>query len=468
MNFIVLDIILLVAFCIFLSVFLYVKRKNVKREGLLFLYKTSWGMKIIDYVGGKYKRTLNFFSYIIVFSGYLLMAGVLYMVGQLIYIYAAMPDVARAVKVPPIMPLIPYLPQMFKLDFLPPFYFTYWIVILVIIAVSHEFAHGIYSKLYGVRVKSTGFGFLGPFLAAFVETDEKKMAKKPKFQQMAILGAGTFANVITSVLFFIILIIFFAFSFSASGVVFDTYAYSAVAVSNISSINGITANNQNYTSMIDQIEGISEVEANNKTYLTTREMFQKQEKNQGYIILYDDSPAVRAELIGAITEINNNKITSRDDLRNELAKYKPGDNITITTKINDTSKKYEVTLLASPGNETLPWLGIGFYETTQKGIISKTYLKLSSYFKEPHVYYEPKYEASVFIYNLLWWIILISVSVALVNMLPVGIFDGGRFFYLTMFGIFKNEKIASKIFHFVTYLFLFIILLLMVLWFFAI
>jgi membrane-associated protease RseP (regulator of RpoE activity) len=49
-------------------------------------------------------------------------------------------------------------------------------------------------------------------------------------------------------------------------------------------------------------------------------------------------------------------------------------------------------------------------------------------------------------------------------MLPVGIFDGGRFFYLTVLGITKNKKIAKQSFAFLTYFFLFILFVLMFFW----
>jgi len=69
-----------------------------------------------------------------------------------------------------------------------------------------------------------------------------------------------------------------------------------------------------------------------------------------------------------------------------------------------------------------------------------------SSFRATNTYYEPSLgELGVFVYNLLWWLVLISLSVALVNMLPMGIFDGGRFFYLTVLGITKNEKLSQKI-----------------------
>ena len=87
------------------------------------------------------------------------MAGMIYLFGKMVYLYIAYPNIVRAIKVPPIMPLVPYLPQAFKLSFLPDFYFITWILVLAIIAISHEFAHGIFMRRYGIKIKSTGFGF---------------------------------------------------------------------------------------------------------------------------------------------------------------------------------------------------------------------------------------------------------------------------------------------------------------------
>jgi len=46
----------------------------------------------------------------------------------------------------------------------------------------------------------------------------------------------------------------------------------------------------------------------------------------------------------------------------------------------------------------------------------------------------------------------------------VGIFDGGRFFYLTVLILTGKEKIAKKAFDLSTWLFLFILFLIMVFW----
>ena len=267
MNFVAIDISLLVIFVIFISFFLYKKRKNLKKEGLLFLYKTTWGMKVIEKIGKKYQKTLHFMSYVIIGIGYLLMGAMLYLFGKIMYIYVAYPSVVKAIKVPPITPLVPYLPQAFKLDFLPPFYFTYWIIILAVIAITHEFMHGIFMRRYDIKIKSTGFGFFPfffpIFLAAFVEQDEKSMNKASPFKQMAVLAAGTFANVITAIVFFILLFGFFSLAFAPAGIEFNTYSYSAVGLAGITSINNISLTNPTYEQLLSLSDenGLNRIDA---------------------------------------------------------------------------------------------------------------------------------------------------------------------------------------------------------------
>ncbi|MCK4647812.1 hypothetical protein KAT24_02695, partial [Candidatus Pacearchaeota archaeon] len=127
MNVMIYDISLLVIFVILIGTFLYRRRKNLKKEGLLLLYRASWGIKLINNIGKRFRKTLNILSYFVIGLGYLLMGTMIYLFGKIVWIYVINPEIVRAIKIPPIMPLIPYLPQIFKLDFLPPFYFTYWI-----------------------------------------------------------------------------------------------------------------------------------------------------------------------------------------------------------------------------------------------------------------------------------------------------------------------------------------------------
>lgn len=470
MNFIIVDLSLLAIFVIFISLFLYKNRKNLKKEGLLFLYKTTWGMKLIDRIGKKYKKTLGFLSYVTIGIGYLLMIGMLYLFGKIIYIYVAFPAVVRAIKVPPITPLVPYLPQAFKLDFLPPFYFTYWIIILAVIAITHEFMHGIFMRRHGIKIKSTGFGFFPfffpIFLAAFVEQDEKSMERASPFKQMAVLAAGTFANVITAIIFFALMVLFFAAAFAPSGVAFNTYSYSIVSMAGITSMNNLTIQNATYENLLNLSKetGLNEIKYNNRTYLINKVGLLEQENATTYIALYDDSPAIRAEIDGPIVALNGTKIGDWITLGTEISKYSPGDNVTITTKINDTIlTNYNITLGKDPSNSTKAWIGVGYAEIKSKGVFRQIIDGLSS-FKKKYIYYEPRSQGLLFIYNLLWWLVLISISVALMNMLPMGIFDGGRFFYLTIFSLTKSKKKAELWFKISTNFLLGLFLLLMILW----
>ncbi len=469
-SFVKYDIILLAVFLVFLGIFLYRKRKEVKREGLLLLHKTKWGVNLIHRTGEKYKKTLKFLSYISIGLGYILMAGMVYLVGRIVWIYVLNPEIVRAIKVPPITPLIPYLPQIFKLN-LPPFYFTYWIIIIAVIAILHEFAHGIFAARSKIKIKSTGFGFfpffLPVFLAAFVELDEKRMAKKKIFDQLAVLSAGTFANVLTAILSSVIMILFFSIAFAPSGVVFDSYPYTNVNISSIIMVNSITLENPTYTEILNSMNqtGLNEIRADSGKYLATENFIEQQNSTQNELVLYYDAPAIRANLESTILKINGKKITSIDELSNEINSNSPNTVITLTV-LGQDNEPYgrEIVLGQNPKNESLPWLGIGFYNQETPGLFTYIYNKLFS-LNRNHVYYASQIgNIGIFIYHLIWWLIVISLSVALINMLPMGIFDGGKFFYLTILAITRREEIAKKAYKFMTYFFLFILLVVMFFW----
>jgi len=470
MNFIAVDLTLLGLFVIFIAIFLYRKRKNLKKEGLLFLYKTTWGMRLIDRIGKKYTKTLGFLSYVTITVGYILMASMLYLFGKIIYIYIAFPSIVRAIKIPPITPLVPYLPQAFKLNFLPPFYFTYWIIILAVIAITHEFMHGIFMRRHGIKINSTGFGFFPfffpIFLAAFVEQDEKSMEKASPFKQMSVLAAGTFANVITAAVFFGVMVLIFTTAFVPAGVAYNTYSYSAVGFAGITSMNNIPLHNATYETLLNLSKGtgLNVIIFNDNTYLINKAGLLEQTNATSYLFLYDDSPAIRAGIDGPIVKFNGVQLSDWASLGNEISKYSPGENVTITTKINDTIiTNYNITLGRDPANSTKAWIGVGYADVKGKGVFRQIIDGLSS-FKKKYILYEPRSEAWLFVYNLLWWLVLISISVALMNMLPMGIFDGGRFFYLTILSLTKSKKKAELWFKISTNFLLGLFALLMVLW----
>ena len=78
-TFEIFDITLLAVLIIFISIFLYKNKKNLGKDGILILYRTKWGLKLIDKVGTKYKKTLKVISYISIITGYLLMMAIIYL-----------------------------------------------------------------------------------------------------------------------------------------------------------------------------------------------------------------------------------------------------------------------------------------------------------------------------------------------------------------------------------------------------
>lgn len=451
MSFIFYDLLFLILFGSFIIIFLYKNRKNVKREGILLLYKSKFGIEAIKQIGQKHRKLLSKCGWFVILIGYGLMAGMTYLLFKLTYLLMKTPDFAKVMKIPPVVPLIPYLPEIFNADYLPPLYFTYWILVLAITAIVHEFFHGIFAKSNNVRIKSTGFAFLGPFIGAFVEPDEKKVSKLKTKNQLEILSVGSFSNLIIAVIFFFILWGFFISTFHASGVIFNFYDFKIINSTDISEIKG--------SAYIDFDGGVNftEIKMGNETF------FVKNIPQEGYIIAFRDGPALRAGLQGVISEIDGEKIDDYQKLNKTLYNKKPNQTIIIKTLLDNSEKEYNITLGDRDGKA---WLGITIVKFETGGVLSKIRTSIL-FFKDPNIYYKPKFldEFIIFVYNLFWWIAFINLGVALVNMLPLGIFDGGRVFYLTMKKLTNSENVAKKLFLLTTYILLGLFIVLTVFWF---
>ena len=465
-SFIVYDLIFLILFGIFAFVVFKRNRDSFKRQGWMFLYHTKFGIELMKWGAKKFGRVLRPLSYVVIASGYILMFSILWMITKTVWIYISTPIPEQLKNLPPIAPLIPYFPKIFNLESIfPPLYFTYFLVAIAVITISHEFSHGLFAKLWGIRVKTTGLAFFGPFFGAFVEPDEKKMALAPKKHQLSILAAGTFANVIMFIIFGLILWGFFALSFSPTGIVFNSYAQSVVNVSDIAKVGNISISSVILIPTITQ-EGLNKITTSDgKNYYAPKEILTKEIlENNEQIVLFDDAPAIKENLVGAITSIDGTPIHSQKELTDVLSTLKPGDKVSVTTI--DSEKlihNYEIEL----GNRNeKAYLGVGFYATETSGFRGLLARGISK-FREPNTYYTPNWDGDFaqFIYDMLWWIVIINILVALMNMLPVSILDGGRFFYLTILGITGSDKWAKKIYSWITWFILALLALMMGRWF---
>lgn len=291
-----------ILFIIILSIFLWFKRDKIKLQKWLYpllymiLYRTKLGLKAMDSLAKKWPRIVKYLAYIGVAVGFLgMLVTVVYLIIMLWQIFQGSTQAAVGVAQP-----------FVKTKFGSPFIYiplSYFIVSIFIIAVSHEFCHGIVARLFNIRIKSSGFAFFSvliPILpAAFVEPDEKQVKKIKPIQQLAIFAAGPFANILLAAVFL--------------GIIF-------AADPMMSS-------------------------------LTTQDVL---------IVNYTDGnitfPAEKAGVkIGeAITRIDNVTITTINDFVSFMTSSKPGQTINFTTNVSS----YEVILAESPAKEGVGYIGL--------------------------------------------------------------------------------------------------------------
>lgn len=436
------DLIFLVVFSVAIVLFLFKNRKNLKREGLIYFYRTKLGMQAIERFSKKYSKLLRNLKYVVIITAFILMISIIFLLAVNAYAYLKSPQliIEATNGAPPIAPLIPYFPQIFGMEsFFPDFYFSYFLIALAIVAIAHEFSHGVFMKTFGVKIKSTGFIFLGPILGAFVEEDKQTFEKQKNSEQMAILGAGVFANLLFAILFFVILVIFFSLSYAPSGYIFSGYVQTRINSSHITDF-------QNFS------ENLIKINTSSGEYFITPKLYSILIQNQtlledSTIVVYMDFPAIRNELRGAIIELDREKILHIEDFQEKLSKKISGQEVSIKTNYLGEEIEYTLKLVEHPLNTSRGFLGItGMTTNPNKKIVGKI-AELIQY-KDPSIFYTAKYNARTadFLRYLFYWIALINFFVAMFNMLPLGILDGGRFSYLLILSITKSKSKSEKIY----------------------
>jgi len=90
------------------------------------------------------------------------------------------------------------------------YWLPYFAFAVVIVALPHELAHGIVSRLENIPVLSTGILAILVFFGAFVEPDEKEFEKASLLARLRMLASGSSTNLVTALLFLILLTSLFA------------------------------------------------------------------------------------------------------------------------------------------------------------------------------------------------------------------------------------------------------------------
>jgi len=188
-----------VIFLVFLSLFLYKNRGKLQTHGkfpffYFCMWKTKFGIRFMEHFSAKFRKPLVILGYIGIFVGFFGMIFLAFSLVQNLIDLFAKPEAPAGVGL--VLPI-----EAKGVIFVP---FFYWIISIFILALVHEFAHGVVSRAHNIKIKSSGFAFLGLIIpiipAAFVEPDEKILRKRPHKQQLSVFAAGPFANVILAFL----------------------------------------------------------------------------------------------------------------------------------------------------------------------------------------------------------------------------------------------------------------------------
>jgi membrane-associated protease RseP (regulator of RpoE activity) len=294
-----------IIFLVLLTSLLYKNRKNLQVQKILWpilyfaLYRTKLGLPQMDGLAKRYPRFINALSRIGVFIGVIGMFLIAWLMIKNLYDLFFVASAISGVSF--------VLPFKVKGGFFVPFF--YWIISIFIIAVIHEFSHGVVARLHNIPVKSSGFAFLGVIIpvvpAAFVEPDDKVLAKRSRMQKLAVFAAGPFSNILTAIIF---IGLFIAMSYPVA--------------SHVIELNGVTI--QDYTNQsAAQLAGIPKH--------------------------------------STITSIDGVQVLTSDNLSATLENRKVGEQLSVVT----TNGTYALTLGAHPQNSSLPYLGVFVSQSQQ-------------------------------------------------------------------------------------------------------
>ena len=379
------DVLMFILFIIFLSIIMYINRKKLHIEKIFFpllyiiMYRTKFGLGFMDRSAKRFSKFWKWFGYTGIAVGFIGMIFSLYGLIRNVYALWYVPGASAGIGL--------VLPGV-KIPGLPYLGFWHWIITIFILALVHEFSHGILARLYNLKIKSSGLAILGVLLpivpAAFVEPDEKKLFKKKKKEQLSVLAAGPFSNLVLAGIIFLIYLFLFTPLFNLM------YNFSGVIV---------------YNTIENYPMNLSGVNVGEK-----------------------------------IISINNMNILNVDDFKKAMSNVKAGENILLKT--NKT--EYNIKTAENPTEKGKAYLGVSV-------VPEKSELKFKNL----------RFLAGTISWfaMLFSWIFILNFLIALVNLLPLPVVDGGRMLYLAILGFVKDEKKAKKIFSVIAFLCLLLIIL---------
>jgi len=167
--------------------FFFRKKKNVDKYGPLFLTHTKRFLTFIDNMANlspRFWKVLSTFGMFFGFVWMLLITTSVILNAKNLFLR---PEAATKA----VMMIIPGITTPL----------VGGIVGIIIMAIVHEFSHGIIARVEKIKVDSVGAVFLGFIpLGAFVKPNNKQLKKSRPLTRLRIYQAGSFANIVLAIL----------------------------------------------------------------------------------------------------------------------------------------------------------------------------------------------------------------------------------------------------------------------------
>ncbi|MCD6381021.1 MAG: site-2 protease family protein [Candidatus Odinarchaeota archaeon] len=170
--------------------------KNLSVEPFLAIFRTTKLNSLIDNLSFKYKHVWEGIKGISVVSSYFFMLYSIYFLTQNLLNFFVKPEEASAIV--PMIPGVTITTSTFIYIMIPLFFLMFF----------HELFHGIMARIRNIKVSSSGFLLFFIIMGAFVEIDEDGIKKSDRKTRIAIFSAGSFANMLTTIVLTILLLNF--------------------------------------------------------------------------------------------------------------------------------------------------------------------------------------------------------------------------------------------------------------------
>ena len=348
------------AFAAMLSFLLYSDRKHVKREGFVFMRRTKKGRDFIDRIARASPAFWNAVAYAGIAVGVIASLAIISWLGETAYKILTKQAGGGGAGI--ILPGPVSSPVSVPGVFIVPWWI--WIIGIVSVVVPHEIMHGVMCRISKVRISSVGWAFFLFIPAAFVEPDQKQLARAPVATKLKVYAAGSFANLAVAGII-ALLLTFLSGAFVQAGTAFP---------------------------------------------------------------FIKDSPAYDSNLTGAIISIDGARVMSAEDLKVILDVKSPGDTVSVGLVGIKSGQLTPIFSGIFPSHAGVVTGGSArFVNVTLGDNNGSAYLGVYLRGSAP-AYSASLPGVALSAYMVLFWIYTFSLGVGLFNLLPMKPLDGGPFF----------------------------------------